>query len=129
MSITLVLRRSATRKKSTDALRRRQNMDRKLKMLITGIGAFAGLYAASRVLGGKRINTLPYGYGIKLKKAVTVNRSPAQLYTYWRNLANLPNLFDNVFSVKVLDQQFSHWTLRVPGGVNLKWDAEIIVDR
>jgi uncharacterized membrane protein len=104
-------------------------MNRKMKMLITGAGAVAGLYAASRVFGGKRINTLPFGYGIKLKKAVTVNRSPEQLYTYWRDLRNLPKLFDNVLSVEALDQNLSHWTLRVPWGLKLEWDAEITVDR
>ena len=98
-------------------------------MLIAGAGAAAGIYGLTRILGGKHINTLPYGYGIKLKRAVTVNASPDQLYAFWRRLENLPVFFDNLVSVKVVDQKHSHWTLRVPGGMTLSWDAELTVDR
>jgi uncharacterized membrane protein len=103
-------------------------MNRKTQILIAGAGAAAGFYAMRRVRG-KQINTLPYGYGIKIKKSVTVNASPEQLYSFWRNLSNLPKLFDNVLSVEVLDPARSHWTLSVPGGMTLEWDAEITVDR
>jgi uncharacterized membrane protein len=80
-------------------------------------------------VGGKHIRTLPYGYGIKLKKSVTVIAPPAPLYRYWRNLSNLSKLFDNVISVDVIDDERSHWTMRMPGGISLRWDAEITVDR
>jgi len=103
-------------------------MNRKAQILIAGAGAAAGFYAV-RSFVGKNINTLPYGSGIKLKKAVTVNCPAEQLYNYWRNLENLPKLFDNVLSVEVLDSSRSHWTLRAPGGINLEWDAEIMIDR
>jgi len=103
-------------------------MNRKTQFLIAGAGAVAGFYAV-RSFAGKHINTLPYGYGIKIKKAVTVNCPAEQLYDYWRNLANLPELFDNVLSVEQLDAMRSHWTLKVPSGMTLEWDAEITVDR
>jgi uncharacterized membrane protein len=104
-------------------------MNRKTQMLIAGAGAAAGIYALTRALGGKHIHTLPYGYGIKLKKAVTVNSSAEVLYTFWRNLENLPKVFDNALSVQMLDGKRSHWTLKAPGGIDLEWDAEITVDR
>lgn len=103
-------------------------MNRKTRVLAAGVGAAAGFYAV-RALGGKRINTLPYGYGIKLKEAVTIDGSADELYHYWRNLANLPRLFDNVLSVEVVDDLRSHWMLNAPGGFMLEWDAEITVDR
>jgi uncharacterized membrane protein len=104
-------------------------MTRKTQMLIAGAGAAAGVYGLTRLLGGKHINTLPYGYGIKIKRAVTVNAPADPLYAFWRRTENLPVLFDNVVSVKVLDNTHSHWTLRVPGGMTLEWDAEITIDR
>jgi uncharacterized membrane protein len=104
-------------------------MTRKTQMLIAGAGAAAGVYGLTRLLGGKHINTLPYGYGIKIKRAVTVNARADQLCAFWRRLENLPFLFDNVVSVRVLDNTHSHWTLRVPGGMTLEWDAEITIDR
>jgi uncharacterized membrane protein len=103
-------------------------MNRTMKVVMAGAGAAAGIYAVSRALQ-KKIYTLPYGYGIKVKKAVTVNSPAGQLYHYWRDLKNLPQLFDNVLSVTPFDHTHSHWTLRVPGGMTLEWDAEITVDR
>jgi uncharacterized membrane protein len=103
-------------------------MDRKTQFLLAGAGVAAG-FCAVRTLAGKRINTLPYGYGIKIKKAVTVNCPAEHLYHYWRNLTNLTKLFGNVLSIEVRDHTLSHWTLKVPAGVTLEWDAEITVDR
>ncbi len=104
-------------------------MNRNTQVILFGVGAAAGIYGLTRLLGGKHINTLPYGYGLKIKKAVTVNAPAARLYTFWRTLENLPMLFDNFVSVKVIDDRRSHWTLRASGGVTLKWDAEITIDR
>jgi uncharacterized membrane protein len=104
-------------------------MTRKTQMLIAGAGAAAGVYGLTRLLGGKHINTLPYGYGIKMKRSVIVNASADQLYAFWRRLENLPVLFDNVMSVRPLDDTRSHWSLRVPGGMTLEWDAEMTIDR
>ena len=103
-------------------------MNRKTQLLVATAGAAAGIYAATRVFG-KHVHTLPYGYGIKLKKAVTVGRPAEDLYSYWRDLKNLPRLFQNVLSVDVIDRTLSHWTLKVPGGMKLAWDAEIMIDR
>jgi len=103
-------------------------MNRTMKLVLAGAGGAAGIYAVNRAFQ-KKINTLPYGYGIKLKKAVTVSSPAEHLYRYWRDLRNLPKLFDNVLSVEPLDEAHSHWTLRIPGGMSLEWNAEITVDR
>jgi len=99
-----------------------------MKVVLVGAGGAAGIYAVKRALQ-KKINTLPYGYGIKLKKAVTVSCSAEHLYRYWRDLRNLPTMFDNILSVELLDESHSLWTLRIPGGMSLEWNAEITVDR
>jgi uncharacterized membrane protein len=103
-------------------------MNRKTQVLIGLAGAAAG-FCAIRSLGGKRIYTFPYGYGIKLKKEVVVDCSAEQLYSFWRNLSNLSNLCDNVLSVQAINDTRSQWTLRAPGGLKLEWDADITVDR
>jgi uncharacterized membrane protein len=38
-------------------------------------------------------------------------------------------MFHNVVSVSLIDSTRSLWTLRAPGGVELKWTAEITIDR
>jgi len=103
-------------------------MNWKNRALMLGAAMAAGIYGV-RTLLRKRIDTLPYGYGIKIKKAVTVDASAERLYEYWRDLTNVVKLFDNVPSVSVVDDRLSHWFLRAPGGLILEWDAEITVDR
>jgi uncharacterized membrane protein len=104
-------------------------MTRKTQWLIAGAGAAAGVYGMARLLGVKHINTLPYGYGIKMKRSVTVNSTAKRLYVFWRRLENLRILFDDIVTIKLLDDTHSHWALRVPGGMTLEWDAEITIDR
>ncbi len=105
------------------------NMTPKTKLIIAGTGVTAALYGMQRMFGGRRIHTLPYGSGIKLKRSVTINRPVQELYQYWRDLNNLPHLFDNVASVEVYDETVSHWTLKGPANTTLSWEAEITIDR
>jgi len=67
--------------------------------------------------------------GIKLKKYIIVDRSPEELYRFWRNFENLPRFMDMLDSVVVLDDLRSRWSVAGPGGVPVTWDAEITVDR
>ena len=103
-------------------------MNRRTRVLMALVGASAG-YLAVRAFSGKKIKTLPYGHGIKIKKAVTVDAPPERLYSYWKNLANIPTLFDNAISVQVFDHCHSHWILRAPASFAIEWNAEITVDR
>jgi uncharacterized membrane protein len=64
-----------------------------------------------------------------MKKSVLVNRSSEDLYRYWRRVENLQRLFPNVVSVQALDHTRSRWALRGLGGTDLKWIAEITIDR
>src|SRR4051794_16753289 len=99
------------------------------QLFAAGAGVLAGL-AAVKAFSGKRINTLPYGYGMKVKKTVTINCPPEQLYEFWRNLENIPKLVGNeLLSVETVDHNRSHWILRAPAGMMLEWDAEITIDR
>lgn len=61
--------------------------------------------------------------------STTINKSPDELYAYWRNLENLPNIMNNIVSVKELDEKRSHWTAKTVGGVTVEWDAEIVEDQ
>src|SRR5262245_3334081 len=77
-------------------------MSRRTQMVIAA-AATAGAACLVALLRHKRVKTLPYGYGIKLKKSVTVNKAPEVLYRYWRNLENLPQFMQNVAGVRVID--------------------------
>jgi uncharacterized membrane protein len=65
------------------------------------------------------------GEGIRVDRTVTVYRPAAELYQYWRNFENLPQIMRHVDSVTVLDSYQSHWVVNGPAGTHFEWDAEI----
>jgi len=87
---------------------------------------FASVAAASAVVMYRSLNS---PRGMKIKRSITIERPPEELYPYWRNVKNLPAFVEHLQDVKVVDDKFSHWTFLAPGGIHLEWDAEIIVDR
>jgi uncharacterized membrane protein len=69
---------------------------------------------------------VPDNFGTKVEKTIVINRSPEELYRFWRNLENLPQFMTHVESVRVLDDKRSHWRVKAPAGADVEWDAEII---
>jgi uncharacterized membrane protein len=67
--------------------------------------------------------------GVRIKKSVTINRTPETVYAFWRNLENLARYMPNVRSVQRHGGGRSHWVVKGPRGTALKWDAQITVDR
>jgi uncharacterized membrane protein len=63
---------------------------------------------------------------IKVDRSVTINRSPEELYRFWRNFENLPRFMENLESVRTIDDRRSHWVAKAPMGKTVEWDAEII---
>lgn len=70
--------------------------------------------------------SVPYGRGIRVEHSVTIDATPEEIYTFWRNFENLPRFMHNLESVRVIDDKRSHWTARGPAGTTVDWDAEII---
>ncbi len=62
---------------------------------------------------------------IHVKKSVTINKSPAELYQFWRNFENLPKFMTHLESVKTTGEKTSHWVAKAPMGKIVEWDAEI----
>lgn len=74
-----------------------------------------------------KISTDPIN--ISIKSSFTVNKPREAVYAFWRKLDNLPLFMNHLESVDVLDNERSHWVLKLPTGVaNVSWDAEIVVD-
>jgi uncharacterized membrane protein len=66
--------------------------------------------------------------GIRVEKAVTVNRPREELYQVWRNFENLPGFMEHLESVRVEDPESgrSHWVAKGPLDRRVEWDGEII---
>jgi len=68
--------------------------------------------------------------GIHVEEAFLINRTPEELYQYWRNFENLPRIMTHLERVQVTDGQRSHWVAKAPAiaGGSVEWDAEITRD-
>ncbi|HEX3035278.1 MAG TPA: SRPBCC family protein [Thermodesulfobacteriota bacterium] len=72
----------------------------------------------------------PYERGISVKKSITIgNKTPEELYKFWRNFENLPIFMKHLESVRVIDDKHSHWVAKAPRGNTVEWDAEITYER
>ena len=67
---------------------------------------------------------------MQVEKSVIIDRPASELYSYWRNLTNLPNFMGHLKSVtnKNEDGTVSHWVANAPLDLSVEWDAEIVID-
>lgn len=71
-------------------------------------------------LGGDR--------GLHVRESITIARTPADVYRFWRRLENLPRVMSHLESVTEQGNGRSRWVARGPLNVKTSWDAEIIND-
>lgn len=65
---------------------------------------------------------------IHITRAITIRRSPADVYAFYRNLENLPRFMRHLESVQVVNG-FSIWRAKGPAGMTVEWKSEIVRDR
>jgi len=66
--------------------------------------------------------------GIHAKANCIVNKSPDDVYQFWRNFENLPRFMKHLESVQDLGDGRSRWTAKAPAGTTVTWEAKIIAD-
>jgi uncharacterized membrane protein len=105
------------------------------RWIIAVLGSALAAYGFKKVLhsvskNGKRGEqvSVPYGKGVRVEKAVTINTTPSAIYAFWRDFENLPRFMRNLKSVECHDSQRSHWVAAGPAGMSAEWEAEIIND-
>jgi uncharacterized membrane protein len=62
---------------------------------------------------------------IDVRKVVTVNRAPGELYRFWRDFTNLPRFMSHLEKVEILGEKRSRWTAKAPLGQTVEWEAEL----
>jgi uncharacterized membrane protein len=60
----------------------------------------------------------------RVTASITINRSAPDVFTFWRDLENLSALFKGVDDVERLDDRYTRWSWRGPGGMRFEWMAE-----
>lgn len=89
-----------------------------------------GINSSDKDLGSKKspFNKRLLSGRIHVTKAITINKSAAELYSFWRNFENLPVFMQHLESVTKTDEKLSHWKAKAPLGTSVQWDAEVTSD-
>jgi uncharacterized membrane protein len=102
--------------------------------LLTATTAVIGVTALD-VICGQQLSRTTQGNGhapdrgTRVRNSITINRSPEEVYGFWRNFTNLPSFMDHLESVQITGDKRSHWKAKGPAGKTIEWDAEITDDR
>jgi len=93
--------------------------------ILRGLTGHCYIYQALGIstAGQKNSASVRHNRGIKVERAVTINKLPGELYRFWRNFENLPRFTEYLEDVKVIDDKRSHWTAKGPAGSEAEWDA------
>lgn len=105
-------------------------------LILTGLGAslmyrgFTGHCALYDQLGMSTRSSggalgVPAQRGFKYERSITINRPAEELFSFWRNLSNLPRVMRHLESVRENGGGRSHWVARGPMGLRVEWDAEV----
>jgi uncharacterized membrane protein len=90
----------------------------------TGINTAEGGASTGEGESKNPVISVPADRGIKVEKSVTINKPPAELYSFWRRFENLPRFMNHLESVTTTGNR-SHWVAKAPAGTSVEWDAEI----
>jgi uncharacterized membrane protein len=104
-------------------------------LIYRGATGHSDLYKALSVSTAKRKGlraSVKHGAGIKVEKRVTIDKPVEELFRFWSDFENLPRFLNHLESVRAISGQsghsgrLSHWVARLPAGMKVEWDAEII---
>lgn len=59
----------------------------------------------------------------RVHESIEVQAPLQEVYTYWSNLENFPQIMSNVEEVRVIDKETSHWRVKGPLGKTVEFDA------
>ncbi len=75
--------------------------------------------------GNKPEHADPVARDVHVEKSIIINKSPEELYRFWREFENLPRFMKHLEAVRCTGLNRWHWVAKGPAGTNVEWDAEI----
>ena len=91
-------------------------------LLNRGITGHCEVYSQIDKLTAEAIN-------INIHSSFIVNKPRMEVYKFWRNLDNLPLFMNHLERVDIIDNEHSHWIVKIPNGVTtMSWNVEIAHD-
>ena len=105
-------------------------------LILTGLGAslmYRGFTGHCHLYDQLGMNTrssgtalgVPAQRGFRYERSIVISRPARELFSFWRNLSNLPRFMRHLESVTETSGGRSHWVARGPMGLRVEWDAEV----
>jgi uncharacterized membrane protein len=69
------------------------------------------------------------GGKVHVRKGITVNLPPDDVYGFWRDFQNFPRFMAHLEAVESTGETRSHWRAKAPAGRTVEWDAEVVDER
>jgi len=92
-------------------------------MLLRGISGYCPVYDAVDHLKNDKASN------VNIRLSNVINKPVSEVYTFWRELENLPKFMNHLKSVTTINSTLSEWTAKGPGGIGtITWKAEIVKD-
>jgi uncharacterized membrane protein len=86
------------------------------------VGAAVPFMFAGRASGATRHESAT------VEESVIIDRSPREIYDFWRNFENLPQFMDNIESVTKINEVRSHWVIKAPAGTSVEFNSLVTED-
>lgn len=68
-------------------------------------------------------------HAINIRGEFEIDKSPTEVYSYWRNLNNLSASIRHLLDVEIVDETISHWKSNILGNMMpVDWKARIVKD-
>ncbi len=95
---------------------------------VLGITAL-DLHCAQRLSSQPEHNGQSRAETPQITQSITIDRSPEEIYGFWRDFNNLKRIFEPLESVEGTGANSSHWKLNTAAGRTIEWDSEITDDQ
>ena len=100
---------------------------------VAATAAVAGLTAVDLLAARRSGSTAPSSGAtsssdLELTAAVTVAKTPQEVYDFWRGLERLPSFMEHLQSVEWTGEGRTRWTASAPVKKSVSWDAELVED-
>ncbi|MBY0227860.1 MAG: DUF2892 domain-containing protein [Gemmataceae bacterium] len=101
-------------------------------LLWRGLSGNCALYSALGVDTAHErgeATAIPAGHGYRVEESIEIDRPASELYSFWRNLEQLPRFMNHLKKVTPAEGGRTHWVAEGPMGLTAEWDAEIHNER
>lgn len=72
------------------------------------------------------VSSIPLRQGVNLEASIVVDRPVPQVYSFWRELENLPKFMRHLESVENIGLTRSRWVANAVLGAHVTWEAELV---